>query len=150
MPAKKTSKKTATKRAVARKRSVEVRQTIVDDFAIIPINNETLTLTVIIGDIDQTGSSRIEIADEGLFPPQHIDGSFNKLAIEKCKKLDGKTLLLITSITDTNNNTDNNRTEVTMKLHAGEEILYVRKMQSDVKSEGDTETYIFNLKMHGF
>ena len=162
MPLKKTTKKKAStrtkKKAVkktarsvsvsTRTRSVQVRQTVVDDFVIIPKTNDDISLTVIIGDIDQTGSSRIEVA--GVFPPEHRDGSFYNLSIGKCKQLDGQTLLLITSVTDTNNNTNNNRTEVTIKLQVAENVLYVRRMQSDVASEGDTETYIFNIKLYAF
>lgn len=125
-----------------------LRQTVVDDFVIIPKSNEILLLTIIIGDIDQTGSSRIELIDHSEFAVVHINGSFYDFALDKCKKMDGKSLLITTSVTDTNNNTNNNRTEVTLKLFAGEKVLYVKKLQSDVQSEGDTENYVFNLRLY--
>ena len=129
---------------------IPLRQTVVDDFVIIPKNNDLLLLTIIIGDIDQTGSSRIELIDDTEFGVERINGSFYNLAIEKCKHLDGKSLLITTSVSDTNNNTDNNRTEVTLKLFAGEKVLYVKKLQSDVRSEGDTENYVFNIRLYVF
>jgi hypothetical protein len=141
------------KKATGTKRTrgeTPVRQTVVDDFVIIPNNNDLLLLTIIIGDIDQTGSSRIELLDDSEFGVEHINGSFYNLAIDKCKKLDGKSLLITTSVSDTNNNTDNNRTEVTLKLFAGEKVLYVKKLQSDVRSEGDTENYVFNIRLYVF
>ena len=125
-----------------------LRQTVVDDYVIIPKSTDILLLTIIIGDIDQTGSSRIELIDHTEFADVHINGSFYDFALDKCKKMDGKSLLITTSVTDTNNNTDNNRTEVTLKLFAAEKVLYVKKLQSDVQSEGDTENYVFNLRLY--
>ena len=75
---------------------------------------------------------------------------FTTLQLINAKKLDGKSLLITTSVSDTNNNTDNNRTEVTLKLFAGEKVLYVKKLQSDVRSEGDTENYVFNIRLYVF
>ncbi len=142
---------TSKKKSNAKKRTrgeMPFRQTVVDDFVIIPKTTDILLLTIIIGDIDQTGSSRIELIDHTEFAVVHINGSFYDFALDKCKKMDSKSLLITTSVTDTNNNTDNNRTEVTVKLFAGEKVMYVKKLQSDVLSEGDTENYVFNLRLY--
>lgn len=136
--------------AKAKKNLSRTRETIVNDFVIIPNNNEILSISVLIGDIDQTGSSRIEIRNDPSFPAKDIDGSFDKEIMDKSKKMDGKTILVTTSVTDTNNNTNNNRTEATLKIFVGNTIKYVKNLQSDVANEGDTETFIFNIDCHAF
>lgn len=126
------------------------RQTIVNDFVIIPNNNQMLSVSVTIGQTDQTGSSRIEISNDESFPVININGTFNKEPIDQCGKMDEKTLLVTTSVTDTNNDTNNNRTEATLRIFAGNVVKYKKKLQSVVVNEGDTETFIFNIDCHAF
>lgn len=109
-----------------------------------------LSVSVTIGETDQTGSSRIEIRNDQSFPAKNINGTFNKEPIDKCQKMDDKTLLVTTSVTDTNNNTNNNRTEATLRIFAGNTVKYKKKLQSVVVNEGDTETFIFNIDCHAF
>ena len=125
-----------------------VRQTIVTDFIIIPKNEEILSVSVLIGDVDQTGSTRIGIRDDDSFPVKRIHGSFDKEPIDKSINMHRKTLLVTTSVTDTNKNSNNNRTEATLKIFVGDSIKFVKKLHSDVPNEGDTETFIFNIDCH--
>lgn len=105
-------------------------------------------LTVIIGDIDQTGSTRLEIIDGEHSIVQNFNGSFYEHPVDVSKKLNKKILLITTSVTDTNRDTSNNRTEVVLKIIAGTAAQYVKRVQSDVANEGDTETFIFNISCY--
>ena len=126
------------------------RQTIVNDFVIIPNNNQMLSVSVTIGDVDQTGSSRIEISNDPSFPIKNINGTFDKESMDKSNAMDGKTILIVTSVTDTNNNTSNNKTEAMLRIFVGNTVKYKKKLQSVVVNEGDTETFIFNIDCHAF
>ena len=125
-----------------------MRKTVIDDFIFLPDSNDIVFLTVIIGDIDQTGSTRLEIIDGEHSIVQNFNGSFYDHPVGPSKKLNKKILLITTSVTDTNKDTSNNRTEVVLKIIAGTTAQYVKRVQSDVANEGDTETFIFNISCY--
>jgi hypothetical protein len=125
------------------------RETIVVDYLDIPNDDRLLSVLIVIGDIKQTGTTTIKIANDPSFDPQTIIGSFTSpLPIKACKNMDGKKILITSVVTDTNKDPDNNRTEATLKLLVGDKVTYKKLLYSDVLHEGDTEKFIFDLNFY--
>ena len=162
-PVKKSTRKrsatTRVKKSTTRSRPVVARksrtaadepQTVVNRPITIPNNEDTLFVSMLIGDMNQTGSTRVEISNDASFPVKNFDGTFNKVPIAPCSQLDRKVLLLVTSVTDTNMDAENNRTEATLSIHVGNNLKFQRKLISELVNEGGTETFIFNITCHVF
>lgn len=143
-----------TSQLVATMKSMLTDSSQVDTFVAIPDvvlenSNDILLLDISIGTENQTGSTTISIVEDPSFTPLFIEGSTDTpLQIRPCASLDSKTLLLITEISDTNQDKDNNNTEVGITLRSSTSTFFQTSHQTTVKNEGDTAKFIFNISCH--
>jgi len=97
-----------------------------------------VSLEIIIGAPGQTGNSLIRLDDETPIEDQHA-GSYNETPIDSNKNLQGKTLWITTTISDTSR--DTNYTEMIIRLRGGV-VFREYHLSKTVDKEGDSVPYI--------
>ena len=110
---------------------------------------DILMLTIGIGGENQTGSSNISIIEDPTFKPIVLEGSSeNPIPLKPCNSFDEKTLLIISEITDTNKDPNNNVTSLSITLKAGANIVFNDQHDTTVKTDGDTARFIYKISCH--
>jgi hypothetical protein len=115
----------------------------------LPDTADVLMLSIGIGGENQTGSSNISIIEDPVFKPIVLEGSSeNPIPLKPCNTLDEKTLLIISEITDTNKDPNNNVTSLSIILKAGANIVFKDQHNTTVKTDGDTARFIYKISCH--
>lgn len=109
-----------------------------DTLYLVSDTDQTVSLEVITGGIDQTSTINVEIIDSQIVA-KGIQGNLPQTTIGSNKDLQGKILSVTCTITDTSR--DTNYTELRIRLNGG--ILFMEyPLFATVPEEGDTINYV--------
>ena len=114
---------------------MENQKTSLDTLYIVNKTNKKISIEIITGGIGQT--STINASIDGIFD-ENANGYLPETIINSNKNLEGKTLIISCTITDTSR--EINYTELRIRLKGG--LLYAEyPLFASVENEGDTISY---------
>jgi hypothetical protein len=115
----------------------------------LPNIDSPLMVSVEVGGENQTGTSNISIMWDSGFKEVITHGSTQApVPVRSCKSLDMQTLLIIARVTDTNQDSENNITSITVKLTAGGKEVYKDHHETIVSNEGETAQFIYKISCY--
>ena len=116
---------------------------------LLPNTKDMLMLAIEIGGENQTGSTTLSVIEDAAFKPVFIKGSTEAdVPVKSCNSLNENTILIVSEVSDTNKDTANNITTVTITLSVNGVVVYKDHHETTVKSEGDTAKFIYKISCH--
>lgn len=106
----------------------------------LPSDNSQVTTSIYFGGDDQLGSATLKILRTNQ-SAKFINTSTDNILIGKCNELIGNVFCIAADITDTNQNSENNRTTLRVKIMQAATVIYEDKHTIDVGNEGATASF---------
>lgn len=121
-------------------------QTTLSTTYVVNSTQNFVRISLIIGGAEQTGESTIRLEDSEMLTD--YKGDLYDFVIDRNQDLGGKTLYVISTISDTNNDPSNNHTELTVRLKGG--VIFREYPLSKVVAENGYATYICEINFYNF